>query len=61
MSTSGKSTLVPRLIVLIGVVLIALKVLFGIELLADPMQTVVGGILGIVGVIWYGVAMRKGS
>ncbi|WP_156127731.1 hypothetical protein [Pseudooceanicola atlanticus] len=49
----------PRLLVLIGAALIALKTYGGVALVPDPLQTTVGGILGLAGVAWYILAYRK--
>lgn len=59
MSDFVRATLPPRILMLVGVLMIALKVFFGVEFLADPMQTTLGGAVALVGVIWFILAARK--
>ncbi|MCL4188614.1 MAG: hypothetical protein KJZ85_13500 [Rhodobacteraceae bacterium] len=61
MSETYRKTLAPRILVLAGVVLIALKVFLRVELLPDPFQTTLGGALGLIGVIWFVVALRRAT
>ncbi len=61
MSETYRKTLAPRILVLAGVVLIALKVFLRVELLPDPFQTTLGGALGLIGVIWLVVALRRAA
>lgn len=56
-----RRTLAPRILLLAGVVLIALKVFLEIELLADPFQTTLGGALGLIGVVWFVIARRQAT
>jgi len=59
MSEPYRKTLAPRILVLAGVVLIALKVFLKVDLLPDPYQTTLGGALGLVGVVWFVIALRR--
>ena len=59
MSDYQKATMAPRLLVLLGAALIALKTFGNTSILPDPIQTTVGGILGLAGVAWCIVAYRK--
>ena len=59
MSDYNRATLPARLVAHAGAALIALKTLFGIELLPDPMQTTLGGIIALVGVVWFVIAYRR--
>ncbi len=61
MSETYRKTLAPRILVLAGAVLIALKVFLRVELLPDPFQTTLGGALGLIGVIWFVVALRRAT
>ncbi len=59
MTPYQKSKLFPRVLVLIGAALVALKVFLNVNLLPDPIQTTLGGALGIIGVIWFIMARSK--
>lgn len=59
MSEYQKATILPRLLVLVGAVIIALKVFLDVEILDDPLQTTIGGVIALVGVVWFLIALRK--
>jgi len=53
MSGSYRATLLPRLLVLLGVLLIALGTFFDVNLLPEPAQTTLGGALALAGIVWF--------
>ncbi|MGB2200115.1 MAG: hypothetical protein ACPH5G_02135 [Pseudooceanicola atlanticus] len=59
MTKYQKATMAPRLLVLVGAALIALKTYGGVALLPAPIQTTVGGVMGLAGVAWYVMAYLK--
>lgn len=59
MSEYQKATILPRLLVLVGAVIIALKVFLDVEFLDDPLQTTIGGVIALIGVVWFLIALRK--
>lgn len=61
MSGAYQKTLAPRILLLAGVVLVALRVFFRVEVLPDPFQTTLGGALGLIGVVWFVIALRRGA
>lgn len=59
MTPYQKAMLPPRILVLIGIALIALKVFLKVDLLPDPIQTTLGGVLALIGLIWFVVGRNK--
>ncbi len=59
MTDFQKAVLAPRLLVLLGATLIIMKVYGDITFLPDPLQTLIGGILGLGGAIWFVMSYAK--
>lgn len=53
MSNFRRKTILPRLMVTVGVALIAASVFFKIQLITEPYQTTLGGLLAFLGVFWF--------